>query len=189
VEAAGFDVVLVETVGVGQSETAVAEMVDTFLVLLLARSGDSLQGIKKGIIELADVLAINKADGEHATEAAAAASELADALHLLHPVTEGWAPPVLTCSALEEARLDAVWQQLEAHRAHLAATGQLEERRRRQQVRWMWSTVEDRLLDQVHRDPHVQAVLPDLLDALDRGATTPTAAALAILEAARGGRS
>lgn len=189
VEAAGFDVVLVETVGVGQSETAVAEMVDSFLVLLLARSGDSLQGIKKGIIELADVLAINKADGEHADEAAGAAAELADALHLLHPATEGWTPPVLTCSALEESRLDAVWQQLEAHRAHLVASGQLQDRRRHQQVRWMWSTVEDRLVEQVRRDPRVQALLPGLLAALDRGETTPTAAALALLEAARGGRS
>src|SRR5690606_34595623 len=98
VEAAGFDVVLVETVGVGQSETTVANMTDTFLVLMLARTGDSLQGIKKGVLELADVLAVNKADGEHVQDAQVAARELATALHLIHPAGAAWVPPVLTCS-------------------------------------------------------------------------------------------
>ena len=123
VEAAGFDVVLVETVGVGQSEVAVAEMVDTFLVLLLARSGDSLQGIKKGVLELADVLAVNKADGAHRQDAEQAAVELAGALHLLEPATQGWSPPVLTCSAVEGTGLAEVWERIEAHRATLAADG------------------------------------------------------------------
>ena len=114
----------VETVGVGQSETAVAGMVDTFLLLMLARSGDSLQGIgKKGVLELADVIAVNKADGDRATEAAAAANELAAALHFVAPSPHGWNPPVLTCSALEGDGLDQVWSQVGAHRAHLDRLG------------------------------------------------------------------
>ena len=129
VEAAGFDVVLVETVGVGQSEVAVAEMVDTFLVLLLARSGDSLQGIKKGVLELADVLAVNKADGTHRQDAEQAAVELAGALHLLESATQEWSPPVLTCSAVEGTGLAEVWERIEAHRATLQRTGQFEAKR------------------------------------------------------------
>ena len=117
VEAAGFDVVFVETVGVGQSEAAVAGMVDTFLLLMLARTGDSLQGIKKGVLELADVIAINKADGDRATEAAAAAKELAAALHFVAPSPYGWDPPVVTCSAVEGDGLDEVWRLITAHRA------------------------------------------------------------------------
>ena len=109
-EAAGFDIVFVETVGVGQSETTVAGMVDTFLLLMLARTGDSLQGIKKGVLELADVIAINKADGDRAIEAEGAARELSAALHLVAGSSHGWDPPVLTCSALEERGLDDVWR-------------------------------------------------------------------------------
>lgn len=185
VEAAGFDVVLVETVGVGQSETMVAEMVDCFLVLLLARSGDSLQGIKKGILELADVLAINKADGDHEREAQLAARELADALHLLQPATVGWSPPVLTCSARDEVRLDDVWAQVQAHRDHLERTGHIAEKRRRQQVGWMWATVDDRLRSSARDNPNVRALLPELLTAVEHGGTTPTSAALTILDAMR----
>lgn len=185
VEAAGFDIVLVETVGVGQSETTVADMVDTFLVLLLARSGDSLQGIKKGVLELADVLTVNKADGDRKVEAQAAASELADAMHLLTPATAGWAPPVLTCSALEGAGLTDVWAQVQAHRAHLQQSGQFDERRRTQQVRWMWAMVDDRLRRELRENPSVVELLPGLLSDLDGGKTTPTAAALALLDAAK----
>ena len=118
-EAAGYDVVLVETVGVGQSETAVADMVDTFLLLTLARTGDQLQGIKKGVLELADVIAVNKADGPHERDARAAARELAGALRLMHPADAAWTPPVLTCSARERPGLDAVWERLEQHRTVL----------------------------------------------------------------------
>ena len=115
-EAAGYDVVLVETVGVGQSEVTVAGMVDTFLFLTLARTGDQLQGIKKGILEIADVIAVNKADGDRAAEARSAAKELAGALRLVHAASEGWVPPVLTCSGLHGAGVDDVWERVLAHR-------------------------------------------------------------------------
>ena len=146
VEAAGFDVVFVETVGVGQSEVTVAAMVDTFLLLTLARAGDSLQGIKKGVLELADVIAVNKADGAHVLDAKGAARELSAALHLVAPSEDGWGTSVLTCSAAEHRDLDKVWDQLRGHRQHLERTGQLVERRRRQDVSWMWATIDDRLL-------------------------------------------
>ncbi|CAM5269012.1 Methylmalonyl Co-A mutase-associated GTPase MeaB OS=Streptomyces microflavus OX=1919 GN=meaB PE=3 SV=1 [Streptomyces microflavus] len=122
-EAAGYDVVLVETVGVGQSETAVANMVDTFLLLTLARTGDQLQGIKKGVLELADAIAVNKADGPHERDARSAARELAGALRLMHPVDAAWTPPVLTCSARESTGLDTLWERLEQHRRVLESSG------------------------------------------------------------------
>src|SRR5689334_1062935 len=139
VEAAGFDVVLVETVGVGQSETTVADMVDTFLLLALARTGDQLQGIKKGVLELADVIAVNKADGPHEPDARAAARELAGALRLLRgPATAGsatdaWDVPVVTCSGLSGAGLPELWAQLERHHDTLARSGELTRRRAAQQ--------------------------------------------------------
>src|SRR3954454_16622812 len=136
VEAAGYDVVLVETVGVGQSETTVAEMVDSFLFLTLARTGDQLQGIKKGVLELADVIAVNKADGPHALDAQKAARELAGALRLLR---SGAVVPVLTCSAMEGTGLTDVWDHLVAHQEALEASGELAARRREQQVRWTWA--------------------------------------------------
>ena len=183
VEAAGFDVVVVETVGVGQSETAVADMVDCFLVLLLARSGDSLQGIKKGVLELADIVAINKADGGHVIEAQAAARELTDALHLLQPLNADWSPPVLTCSAIEDRGLADIWQQIQSHRNTLERTGALEAKRNDQQVRWMWTAVEERLVGHLRAHPAVQALTPTLVDALRAGTATPTSAATALLEA------
>jgi LAO/AO transport system kinase len=183
VEAAGFDVVLVETVGVGQSETAVADMVDCFLVLLLARSGDSLQGIKKGVLELADIVAINKADGSHVVEAQAAARELAGALHLLQPINADWSPPVLTCSAIEDRGLAEIWQQIASHRNTLERTGALEAKRNDQQVRWMWTAVEERLVGHLRSHPAVQALTPALVAALRSGTTTPTSAATALLAA------
>jgi LAO/AO transport system kinase len=183
VEAAGFDVVLVETVGVGQSETVVADMVDCFLVLLLARSGDSLQGIKKGILELADVLAVNKADGDHTKDAKLAARELADAMRLLQPVTGDWTPPVLTCSARDEIGLDEVWAKIEEHRATLERTGQFETKRRQQQVGWMWAMVQDRLLSSVRAADAVRSLVPELTKAIEAGTATPTSAAQALLDA------
>jgi LAO/AO transport system kinase len=180
VEAAGFDVVFVETVGVGQSEIAVANMVDSFLLLTLARAGDSLQGIKKGVLELADVVAVNKADGDHVAAAKGAAQELAGALHLVAPRDDGWVTPVLTCSALEDVDLDAVWDQLQAHRRHLERSGRLVEQRRRQDVAWMWSTIDDRLLTRfraANRDRATQ-----LEDQVRGGQITPTRAAEELLE-------
>ncbi|MCM9082470.1 MULTISPECIES: methylmalonyl Co-A mutase-associated GTPase MeaB [Streptomyces] len=182
-EAAGYDVVLVETVGVGQSETTVAGMVDSFLLLSLARTGDQLQGIKKGVLELADVLAVNKADGPHERDAKAAARELAGALRLMHPVDAAWTPPVLTCSARESTGLDEVWSRLEQHRTLLDAGGRLAAKRAAQQVEWTWSMVRDELLERLRADPSVRELAPDLESAVRAGTVTPTSAADRILAA------
>lgn len=181
VEAAGYDTVLVETVGVGQSETAVANMTDTFLLLMLARSGDSLQGIKKGVLELADVVAINKADGDHLTEARRAASELAGALHLLYPPGSRWTPPVLTCSALTGSGLADVWAQVCAHRTTMVDSGEFDRRRARQQVDWMWSSVEAELVDSFRRRSEVQELAAELEAELEAGTTTPALAVRRLL--------
>ncbi|MFF6773439.1 methylmalonyl Co-A mutase-associated GTPase MeaB [Streptomyces sp. NPDC012637] len=188
-EAAGYDVVLVETVGVGQSETTVANMVDSFLLLTLARTGDQLQGIKKGVLELADVVAVNKADGPHATDARAAARELAGALRLMHGQEAFWTPPVLSCSARESAGLDEVWGRLEKHRSLLDATGRLDARRRDQQVDWAWSMVRDELLGRLHSDPAVRALAPEVERRVRDGELTATLAAERILGAFGDGRT
>ncbi|GFM95459.1 hypothetical protein Sfulv_02700 [Streptomyces fulvorobeus] len=185
-EAAGYDVVLVETVGVGQSETAVAHMVDTFLLLTLARTGDQLQGIKKGVLELADVIAVNKADGPHERDARSAARELAGALRLMHPADAAWTPPVLTCSARESSGLDALWEQLEQHRTLLDSTGRLTAKRREQQVDWTWTMVRDELLDSLRDHPVVRALSPALEQRVRDGELTATLAAEQILGAFRG---
>ncbi len=158
-EAAGFDVVLVETVGVGQSETVVADMVDFFLVLMLAGAGDELQGIKKGVLELADLVAVNKADGDNRPRAELAAADYRAALHLMSPASPTWSPPVVVCSGLTGDGLDELWQQVVIHRARMSATGELQERRRDQQVRWMWAMLDDRLRDDLRTDPAMGAVL------------------------------
>ncbi|WP_242890910.1 methylmalonyl Co-A mutase-associated GTPase MeaB [Actinomadura litoris] len=181
-EAAGYDVVLVETVGVGQSETTVAEMVDSFLFLTLARTGDQLQGIKKGVLELADVIAVNKADGDHKLEAKRAARELAGALRLLRS-DERRDTPVLTCSAKEGAGLDEVWGRLVEHQDRLRASGELEERRRRQQVGWTWAMVRERLLADLRAHPSVRALAPDLERRVADGTLPPALAAERILDA------
>ncbi|MCZ4123565.1 methylmalonyl Co-A mutase-associated GTPase MeaB [Streptomyces sp. H39-S7] len=182
-EAAGYDVVLVETVGVGQSETAVANMVDSFLLLTLARTGDQLQGIKKGVLELADMVAVNKADGPHEREAASAARELAGALRLLQPLDAGWTPPVLTCSARENTGLDAVWERLEQHRKVLLTDGRLEAKRRDQQIDWTWSMVRDQLLARVREHPDVRSLAPDVERQVREGTLTATLAAERLLAA------
>ncbi|MFF9376636.1 methylmalonyl Co-A mutase-associated GTPase MeaB [Streptomyces griseoluteus] len=182
-EAAGYDVILVETVGVGQSETAVADMVDSFLLLTLARTGDQLQGIKKGVLELADVIAVNKADGPHEKDARAAARELAGALRLMHGRDAFWTPPVLHCSARETSGLDTVWERLEQHRTLLDSTGRLSAKRRDQQVRWTWAMVRDELLGRLHADPEVRRLAPDLEQEVRQGSLTATLAADRILRA------
>ncbi|MGW7820846.1 methylmalonyl Co-A mutase-associated GTPase MeaB [Streptomyces puniciscabiei] len=182
-EAAGYDVILVETVGVGQSETTVAEMVDSFLLLTLARTGDQLQGIKKGVLELADVIAVNKADGPHERDAKAAARELAGALRLMHGKDAFWTPPVLSCSARESSGLDTVWERLEQHRTLLDSTGRLTAKRRDQQVRWTWAMVHDELLDRLRRAPAVREAAPGLERQVREGKLTATLAAERILEA------
>ncbi len=158
-EAAGFDVVLVETVGVGQSETVVSDMVDFFLVLMLAGAGDELQGIKKGVLELADMVAVNKADGDNVTRAELAAADYRSALHLMSPSSPSWSPPVITCSGLTGDGLAELWRQVELHREKLTATGELAARRRTQQVKWMWSMLDDRLRDDLRSDPSIVAEL------------------------------
>lgn len=181
-EAAGFDVVLVETVGVGQSETTVAGMVDTFLLLGLARSGDQLQGIKKGVLELAEVVAINKADGEFAEQAKAAARELTGALHLVHGRGADWLPPVLTCSGLTGTGVDAVWQSVLDHRAHLGAAG-IAGRRAAQQVELAWALVHDELTQRLRRSQPVRAVRGEVESAIRAGDLSAAAAADQLLAA------
>jgi LAO/AO transport system kinase len=181
-EAAGYDVVLVETVGVGQSEIAVANMVDCFLLLTLARTGDQLQGIKKGVLELADVIAVNKADGEHEVSARKAARELSGALRLLRTAETGWTPPVLTCSGRTGSGLDTLWEQVERHHRTLAETGELDARRRRQQVDWMWTMVQDILLTRLREHRGIRDLAPSLEQAVAEGELTPTLGARRILE-------
>ncbi len=183
-EAAGYDVVLVETVGVGQSEFVVSEMVDSFLFLTLARTGDQLQGMKRGILELADVVAVNKADGDRVDEARRAARELSGALRLLRGGPDEWQPPVLTCSGLENLELDHVWRKLDQHRDHLVAHGEFETQRRRQLVQWTRSMVRDRLLAVLDTGA-VRAVIEGQEAAVLRGDTTPEQAATAIVSATR----
>ncbi|MDH3707738.1 MAG: methylmalonyl Co-A mutase-associated GTPase MeaB [Acidimicrobiia bacterium] len=176
-EAAGHDVVLVETVGVGQSETLVHGMVDFFLVLMLAGAGDELQGIKKGVLELADMVAVNKADGDNEVRARASARDYSAALRLLHPESPNWSPPVLTCSALHDVGLDVVWDRVEQHRAVMTASGELAERRRRQQLEWMWSMVDDRLRRRFRTAPGVAAELAQIESAVLDGELLPSLAA------------
>jgi len=181
-EAAGYDTVLVETVGVGQSEVTVAAMVDTFLLLTIARTGDSLQGIKKGILELADVVAVNKADSGGERDARAAARELAGALHMMSPGLAGWRPPVLACSGRTGDGLAEVWAAVQKHRGTLDAAGELERKRAGQQVDWMWAMVRDQLMDRLRTDPGVRARLPELEREVRGGALTPTLAAQTVLD-------
>ncbi len=182
-EAAGFDVVLVETVGVGQSETVVADMVDFYLVLMLAGAGDGLRGIKRGILEVADMLAINKADGENAQNAKLARGRYQNALHLMRGHGGTWDAPVLTCSALKGEGLAELWEKVAEHRALLGASGELDARRHRQMVRWMWSMVEDRLMDELRHHGDVRGLVPGLEADVREGKTTATVAANRILEA------
>jgi LAO/AO transport system kinase len=177
-EAAGFDVVLVETVGVGQSETIVAGMVDFFLVLMIAGAGDELQGIKRGILEVADMLAINKADGDNRPRAIRAQASYQSALRLMRG---GSVPPVVTCSALEKTGLDELWGLVVESVREREASGELQQTRRAQQVKWMWDMVEDGLRRALRSDPDLSALIARLEDAVGQGRATPSAAALQVL--------
>jgi LAO/AO transport system kinase len=181
--AAGYDILLVETVGVGQSETLVAEMTDTFLLLALARTGDQLQGIKKGVLELADIVAVNKADGSHAAEARRAARELAGALRLLGRPEDGWATPVVTCSAITGDGLAEVWDLVGEHERVLRDSGELDRRRRDQRVSWMWSLVRDQLLDRLRDSGELRAMTPGLEADVRAGVLTPGLAAQQLVAA------
>lgn len=180
-EAAGFDVILVETVGVGQSETTVAGMVDFFLVLMLPGAGDELQGIKKGVLEVADLIAVNKSDGDNRTRARQAASDYRHALHIMAPKSPNWSPPVLLISGLANEGLDAMWAEVVRHRDTLTRTGEFVARRRDQQVQWMWAMLEERLMLSLKTNPAIK----DRLLALEAGvAAGDVAASLAVEEIA-----
>ncbi|GLE58211.1 ATPase/protein kinase [Mycobacteroides chelonae] len=181
-EVAGFDVILIETVGVGQSEVTVANMVDTFVFLTLARTGDQLQGIKKGVLELADIVVVNKADGAHAIEAQKAARELSGALRLIYPHDTLWRPPVLTMSALENSGVSEMWETVLRHREVLTEAGEFGAKRRRQQVDWMWAMVRDAVLDRVLNAPDVKAARAEIEQQVREGTLTPALAAEQLLK-------
>jgi LAO/AO transport system kinase len=188
-EASGFDVVLVETVGVGQSEAMVSDMVDFFLVLMLTGAGDELQGIKRGILEVADMVAINKADGDNRDRAEKARKDYALALKLMRG-SGSEPPPVVTCSALEHTGIDSLWERLEERLRAMDDCGELEDKRRHQKVRWMWRTVEDQLMSQLRHAAGVRALVPSLESEVADGRIAAADAAERLLEAFRtGGQS
>lgn len=180
-EAAGFDVIIVETVGVGQSETLVASMVDFFLVLMLAGAGDEYQGIKKGILELADAIAINKADGNNVENAAQARNAYETALRLLKPASSLWTPPVLTCSAREMSGIPEIWDTVQQYHQIFTASNELEEKRRQQAQDWMLALIQEGLQSWFYDNPAVKARLPLILRQVRNGQVAPTAGALDLL--------
>src|SRR6187401_2643153 len=175
-EAAGYDVVMVETVGIGQSETAVADMTDFFLVLMLPGAGDELQGLKKGIVELADMIAVNKADGDNIKQAKVATAEYKAALNILVPQSPSWPPPVITYSALTGKGIEELWAHVIAHKDKMTATGELATRRREQQVKWMWTMLEERLTARLRSDASVRAKLRQMENQVAAGKLAPTLA-------------
>jgi LAO/AO transport system kinase len=182
-EASGFDVVLVETVGVGQSETVVADMVDCFLLLAAPGGGDELQGIKRGIIELADVIVVNKADGDLEPAAHRAVADYGHAVHLLRPKHPGWTVPVVTASALTGVGIDEAWAEVERFHAHLRAGGGLDRLRAEQAVAWMWAEMRERLVESLRRDERVAKRLAEVEGDVRAGRVSPTTAAHELLAA------
>jgi LAO/AO transport system kinase len=181
-EAAGYDVILVETVGVGQSETVVAGMVDFFLVLMLPNAGDDLQGIKKGVLEVADLIAVNKADIDPKA-AARAQRHYANALHILEPVDPSWSPPVLTCSGVSAEGLKELWDTIELHKKKTSESGSREARRAEQQIRWMNELIQDGLMSAFRAHPDVRAKLSDIRAAVGKGEVPASAASMELLKA------
>ncbi len=184
-EAAGFDVILVETVGAGQSEVAVSDMTDFFLVLMLPGAGDELQGIKKGVLEIADMIVVNKADPDNEMRAKQAVIHYRNALHIMHPRSPNWSPPVTMCSALRNVGLDEIWKRLTEYREKLTASGEFHEKRRDQRIQFMWSMLQDRLMSDVKSHTGVVAALPRIQSELREGRLTVTLAVEQILELAR----
>ena len=176
-EAAGFDIMIVETVGVGQSETTVASMVDFFLLLMISGAGDELQGIKKGVFELADAVAVNKADGDNVERAEMDRKQYETALHFLAPSSPNWTPPVLTCSAIDMTGIDIIWESVLAHHKKLTLTGELQANRKKQAVDWMWSLVKEGLKERFYQNPDVNKLLPEILNEVESGRTASTLAA------------
>jgi len=181
-EAAGYDVVLVETVGIGQSQIAVAGMVDFFLLVLLPAGGDDLQGIKKGVVEIADALLVNKADGPTAEVAERTRSDYANAMQVIRALSPSWSPPVLKASAVTGEGIEELWRVVLDHRARFEESGEFDLRRRRQARDWMWSQVEDGLMGAFRAHPEVAQALARLEAEVERQETTPRAAARALLE-------
>ena len=177
VEAAGFDIVIVETVGVGQSEAVVAEMTDLFLLLLLPGGGDELQGIKRGIVELADLIVVNKADGDLAAAAQRAAGDYQSALRFLRPRSARWEVPVETCSALEGRGIDEIWTLIEQYRATMTASGDLGAARAAQARRWLWNETVESLMALLREDPRVRQRIQELEQAVAAGRVSPRVAA------------
>jgi LAO/AO transport system kinase len=185
-EAAGYDIILVETVGTGQSEVAVSDMTDLFLVLMLPGAGDELQGIKKGVLELADMIVINKADGGNEVRAKQAAQHYRNALHIMQQRSPNWTPPVLLCSALKNMGLDSVRAKLNDHKDKLSATGEFEAKRQKQRLKWMWSMVQDRLMTDLKTHPEVVERIPQVEADLLAGNLTATLAAEELLNTFEG---
>jgi LAO/AO transport system kinase len=184
-EAAGFDVVLVETVGIGQSETAVCDMTDFFLALMLPGAGDELQGIKKGLVELADMIAVNKADGDNIKRANLAAGEYRSALHILTPRSEHWQPPVVTYSALTGSGIETLWKKILDHRTAMNASGEFTTRRQAQQVKWMWSMLEQLTMARLRSDASVRAKVKRIEAEVAAGRISPALAAEQVAEMLR----
>jgi LAO/AO transport system kinase len=182
-EAAGFDVVVVETIGVGQSEVAVSDMVDLFALLVSPGGGDELQGIKRGIMELADLVIVNKADGDLAAAAARTRGDYASAVHLLRPKWNAWATEVLACSALHGIGVSEVWESVMSFRETVAANGELAEARSAQATAWLWSEIGDTLIERFRSDTKVATLLPGIEKSVAAGQITPAKAALQLLEA------
>lgn len=180
-EAAGFDVILVETVGVGQSETSVASMVDFFLVLMIAGAGDELQGIKKGILELADGIAINKADGDNLTAVKKAKGDLEIAMHLIRPESPTWSTPVLTCSSIAAGGTKNVWETVLDHHKKFLASGEFKQRRKKQTLEWMWTLVEEGLKQRFRNNKKINEEIPVISQQVENEKISPTAAAEMLL--------
>jgi LAO/AO transport system kinase len=180
-EAAGFQVVIVETVGVGQNETAVAGMVDFFLLLMITGAGDDLQGIKKGILELADAVVINKADGDNRIRAENTRKEMETVLHLMQPATSTWTVPVLTCSALNHSGLKTVWETVQDHHRRMTDSGELQVKRKNQALEWMWFLVEEGLKERFYRHPEIRRRLDRTVAGVRQGDIGPATAARELL--------
>ncbi len=181
-EAAGYDIVIIETVGVGQSETTVSSMVDFFLVLMIAGAGDELQGIKKGVLEVADAIVINKADGDNIQRAETARKEYETALHMLMPSSPNWSPPVLTCSSINGTGIDEIWSTIKKHRTKLIQCGEMEIKRKKQALDWMSFLLDEGLRQWFYNTPDVKRTLAKLKVDVEAKKTSPTAAADALLQ-------
>ena len=181
-EAAGYDVIIVETVGVGQSEITVASMVDMFLLLQLPGAGDELQGIKRGVMEIADTIIINKAEGDNRPRADLARQQYENALHMMAPKSGNWIVPVLLCSALNHQGIDTVWEKVVAFKEAMQESGEFDAKRSKQNSDWMWTLLMDDLKDYFMRDRQIEALLPQVQESVTKGLSTPSAAARRLLE-------